>query len=238
MKTQKIMCGARIAMEVLCTNGLKSVMTEIAPALERRCGSRLVLTWGSTVALAQQFATDPRGDIAVLTGEAIDDLIARGKAVAGSRVDLARSGIGIAVGKGARKPDIGSPEALRQALLAAESVAYSKTGQSGIYFPTVLDRLGITEKMQGKLVVPESGVPIGEIVARGEAQMGIQQISELLPVDGIEIVGQLPPALQKITVFSAGVLATAREPEHARSLIELVASASRPLLGAKGLEAP
>src|ERR1700724_2476762 len=130
-------------MKILCTNGLKSVMLDLAPALERRHAIPLTTPWGSTVGLAKDIADGADGDLAILTAEAIDDLIARGKAVAGSRVDLARSGIGLAVRQGASKPDIGSPQTLRAALLAAKSVAHSRTGQSGIYFPSVLERLGI-----------------------------------------------------------------------------------------------
>ena len=225
-------------MEIFCTNGLKSVMTELVPALERQGGSKVALTWGSTVALVEEIAAGARGDIAILTREAIDELAGQRKAVAGSRVDLARSGIGIAVRKGAHRPDISSPQALRQALLAAGSVAHSRTGQSGIYFPTVLERLGISEQMKPKLVVPEGGVPIGDVIMRGKAEMGIQQISELMPVDGIEIVGPLPEPLQKITIFSAGVLSTAQDAQCARSVVELISTASRPLLAAKGLDAP
>ena len=227
-----------VPMKVLCTNGLKSVMLDLAPALERESASPLAMVWGATVGLAQDIAAGADADLAILTAEAVDDLIARGKAVAGSRVDLARSGIGVAVRKGARKPDIGSPEALRSALLAAGSVAHSKSGQSGIYFPSVLERLGIAREMKPKLIVPDTGVAIGELVAKGEAEIGIQQISELLPVPGVEIVGPLPAPLQKITIFSAGVPAAARDPRVAQALAQLIASASRPLLAAKGLELP
>jgi molybdate transport system substrate-binding protein len=225
-------------MKILCTNGLKSVMLDLAPAFERKNAIRLAMTWGSTMGLAKDIVGGARGDLAILTAEAIDDLIGGGKAVAGSRVDLARSGIGLAVRLGASKPDIGSPQALRNALLAAKSVAHSKTGMSGIYFPSVLERLGIGDQMKPKMVVPASGVPIGEIVAKGEAEIGIQQISELLPVAGIEIVGPLPAPLQKITTFSAGVLTTAGDPRAAAALVEFIATASRPLLNAKGLEPP
>jgi molybdate transport system substrate-binding protein len=225
-------------MKILCTNGLKSVMLDLVPAFERKSAMRLTMTWGSTKGLASDIEGGAGGDLAILTAEAIDDLIDRGKAAAGSRVDLARSGIGIAVRQGASKPDISSPKALRSALLAAKSVAHSSTGQSGLYFPSVLERLGIGEQMKPKLVVPVTGIPIGEIVAQGQAEIGIQQISELLPVAGIEIVGPLPAPLQKITTFSAGVLATANDPRAARALVEFIATASRPLLDAKGLEAP
>ncbi len=155
---------------------------------------------------------------------------------AGSRVDLARSGIGIAVRKGAAKPDIASPEALKRALIAAKSVAHSKSGMSGIYFPTVLARLGIAEEMRPKIVMPDPGTPVGELVAKGDAELGVQQISELLPVAGVEVVGPLPPSLQKITTFTAGVLAAAKDPKGAAALVKFLASRSPPLLARMGLE--
>lgn len=149
-------------MQILCTNGFKSVMTELVPALERENGNKPALRWGSTAALLDALAGGASGDIVILTHEAIDSLMDQVKAVAGSRVDLARSGIGIAVCKGAGKPDISSPDALKRALLAARSVAIRQTGVSGIYFPALLERLGINEQMKGKLVMPEGNVVIGE----------------------------------------------------------------------------
>jgi molybdate transport system substrate-binding protein len=223
-------------MRVLCTNGLKTVMLDLAPEFERAIGTKAVITWGSANGLLKELEAGAGGDLAILTAEAIDDLIKEGKVVAGSRVDLARSGIGVAVRKGAPKPDIGSSDALRRVLLAAKSVAHSKTGMSGIYFPTVLARLGIADEMKPKIVTPEPGTPVGEVVAKGGAEIGVQQISELLPVAGIEIVGPLPAALQRITIFSAGVLVAAKEPDAARALVQFVATASRPLLKDKGLE--
>ena len=223
-------------MEMLCTNGVKSLMLDVVSAFERTSGTRVVITWGATNSLLKDLEGGAGGDLAILTAEAIDDLISGGKVVAGGRVDLARSGIGVAVRKGAKRPDIGSPEALKRALLAAKSVAHSKSGMSGIYFPTVLARLGIADAMKAKIVIPDPGTPIGEVVAKGGAEIGIQQISELLPVAGIEIVGPLPAALQKITTFSAGVLTAAKEPDAAAALIKFVASESPRLLKQKGLE--
>jgi molybdate transport system substrate-binding protein len=223
-------------MKVICTNGLKSVMLDLIPAFERKNATKLTVTWGATNSLLKDLESGTTADLAILTAETIDDLIARGKAVKGSRVDLARSGIGIAVRKGARKPDIATPEALKQALLAAKSVAHSKSGMSGIYFPTVLARLGIAEAMKSKIVIPEPGTPVGDVVAKGEAEIGVQQISELLPVAGVEIVGPLPGDLQKITVFSAGILSAAKEPDAAQALVTFVAAEARPLLKPKGLE--
>ena len=223
-------------MEVLCTNGVKSVMLDLIPAFERTSGTKIVITWDSTNGLLKDLEGGAGGDLAILTAEAIDDLTGHGKVVAGSRVDLARSGIGVAVRKGAKRPDIDSPEALKRALLAAKSVAHSKTGMSGIYFPTVLAHLGIADVMKAKIVIPDPGTPIGEVVAKGDAEIGIQQISELLPVAGIEIVGPLPAALQKITTFSAGVLTAAKAPDVAAALVKFVVAESPRLLKQKGLE--
>jgi molybdate transport system substrate-binding protein len=223
-------------MEVLCTNGVKSVMLDLIPAFERERGVKIVVTWGSTQALLKDLESGARGDLAVLTDEAIDALMEHGKVNAGSRIDLARSGIGVAVRKGAKRPDIASPEALKRALLAAKTVAHSKTGLSGIYFPTVLARLGIADEMKGKIVIPDAGTPVGELVAKGDAELGIQQISELLPVAGVEIVGPLPQPLQKITTFSGSVLTAAKEPSLATALLKFVAAQSPPLLKEKGLE--
>jgi molybdate transport system substrate-binding protein len=223
-------------MEILCTNGVKSVMLDLIPAFERAGSTKVATTWGSTNALLKDLESGAGGDVAILTAEAIDALIKQGKAVAGSRVDLARSGIGVAVRKGAKRPDIASPEALKRALLAAKSVAHSKTGLSGIYFPTVLSRLGIADQMTSKIVIPEPGTPVGEVVAKGDAEIGIQQISELLPVPGIEIVGPLPEPLQKITIFSGGVLTAANEPDGAAALLKFVAAESPRLLEQKGLQ--
>ncbi|OLB75473.1 MAG: hypothetical protein AUI16_11870 [Alphaproteobacteria bacterium 13_2_20CM_2_64_7] len=223
-------------MEILCTNGVKSVMLDLIPAFERAGNTKVATTWGSTNALLKDLESGAGGDVAILTAEAIDALIKQGKAVAGSRVDLARSGIGVAVRKGAKRPDIASPEALKRALLAAKSVAHSKTGLSGIYFPTVLSRLGIADQMTSKIVIPDPGTPVGEVVAKGDAEIGIQQISELLPVPGIDIVGPLPEPLQKITIFSGGVLTAANEPDGAAALLKFVAAESPRLLEQKGLE--
>jgi molybdate transport system substrate-binding protein len=223
-------------MRTLCTNGMKSVLLELVPEFERTTGSKVVVTWGSANGLLKELETGTGGDLAILTAEAIDGLIVRGKVIAGSRIDLARSGIGIAVRKGASKPDIASPDALKRALLAAKSVAHSKTGMSGIYFPTVLERLGIADEMKGKIVMPEPGTPVGEVVAKGEAEIGVQQISELLPIAGIDVVGPLPPTLQKITTFSAGLLAAAKEQEIAAALVKFLATRAPPLLAGRGLE--
>src|SRR4051812_20630156 len=211
-------------MRGLCSNGVKAVALELIPDFERAHGITLDIMWASTNMLLDEINKGATGDLAILTDEAIDDLIRQGRITPGSRVDLAQSAIGIAVRVGARKPDIGSAEAFKQTLLAARAISYSKTGISGVYFPTVLDRLGMTDAVKAKTVIPTPGVPVGEIVARGEADIGVQQISELLPVPGIEVVGPLPASLQKLTVFSAGIFATAKEADIAKRLVAALTS--------------
>jgi molybdate transport system substrate-binding protein len=156
--------------------------------------------------------------------------------VADSRVDLARSSIGVAVRAGAPKPDVSSVDALRSALLAAKSIAYSDSA-SGVYISTeMLERMGIKDRVAGKSrMIP--GEPVGAVVARGEAEIGFQQISELRPTTGIDLVGPLPPELQKITVYSAGIAAGAKEPEAAKALIAYaVSEAAMPIVIKTGLE--
>jgi molybdate transport system substrate-binding protein len=176
-------------------------------------------------------------DVVIMVGYALGDLIKQGKVIADSRIDLARSGIGMAVRAGAPKPDISSVEAFKRTLLQAKSIAYSDSA-SGVYLSTKLfPRLGIVDQVKGKSkMIPAE--PVGTVVARGEAEIGFQQMSELRPISGIEIVGPLPPELQNITVFSAGVAANSREPQVARAFIKFLASpAAVPVINRTGLEA-
>ena len=165
-----------------------------------------------------------------------EDLIKKGKATADSRVNLVKSPIGICVKSGAPKPDISSADALKRALLAAKSVAYSDSA-SGVYISTeMFQKLGIANEMKDKArAIPAE--PVGGVVARGDAELGFQQISELKPVAGIDIVGQLPPEVQKITVFSAGIASVSREPEAGKALIKFLASpAATPVIVNSGME--
>jgi molybdate transport system substrate-binding protein len=224
-------------MKGLFSNGVKAVVLDLLPEFERTNGVTPAVTWASTNMLMDEIRKGATGDLAILTDEAIDDLIRQGRMMAGSRVDLVRSAIGVAVRHGAPKPDIGSAAALKHALLSARTISYSKTGISGVYFPTVLERLGIAEQVASKVLIPPTGVPVGEVVAKGEAEIGVQQISELLPVPGIEIVGPLPAELQKVTVFSAGMFVGAADPQPAKALVALLTSAAaRPVYQRKGME--
>jgi molybdate transport system substrate-binding protein len=224
-------------MKVLCTNALKTVVSALAPEFERARGSKLDLIWGSTQMLVDRIGAGEGGDLAILSEEAIDDLIRQGSLAPGSRTDLGRSFIGIAVRQGATKPDIGTVDAFTAALLAAPSITYSKTGISGIYFRGLLERLGLADAMRAKTVLPAPGLSVGEALATGEAAIGVQQISELMPVPGLEIVGPLPPPLQKVSVLSAGLFAHAADAAGARALAEaLTAPAARVVYQRNGLE--
>ena len=205
--------ASRIA--VVSSLALKGVLEEFRPAFERSLAARLELRFDATQAILAQVGS-LRADLLVLTAEAMEAL-RKGGQVTQVRA-LGSSGIGVAVRAGAPKPDIGSVEALKRALTGASSVAHSKVGASGIYFVELLQRLDITLK---KRVVVEKG-PVGLVVATGEAEIGVQQLCELAPVAGIDIVGPLPEPVQRVTHFSAGIPANAANPQGARALMELL----------------
>ena len=219
-------------MKLLCTNGLKAVAVELIPQTDLAVEA----VYGSTNLLLEKIGAGESGDLAILSAEAIDDLIVKGVLAAGSRVDIVKSSIGVAVRQSELAPDIATVDALKASLLAAKAVAYSRTGISGFYMPKLFDTLGIAEAIAPRAVIPSTGT-VGEAVARGDADVGLQQISELLPVSGIKVVGPLPDAVQLVTVFSAGTFASAAEPQAARMLVErFTTHAARPLYVAKGLE--
>jgi molybdate transport system substrate-binding protein len=228
-------------VKVMISGGLTAAYKALIPEYEHASGNTVVTAFGPSMGTTQNAIPVrlERGepvDVLILVGYALDDLIKKGKAVADSRTDLVRSPIGIAVRAGAPMPDISSVDALKRTLLAAKSVAYSDSA-SGVYVSTELfSKLGIAEEMKGKAkMIPAT--PVGEIVAKGEAEIGFQQMSELMPVQGIDIVGPLPAEVQKITVFSAGVSTTSKEPDAAKSLIKFLSSPqAAPVLIKSGLE--
>ena len=207
--------ASRIA--VVSSLALKGVLEEFRAAFERSLAAKLDLRFDATQAILAQ-AGSLRADLLVLTAEAMEALRKDGQ-VTQVRA-LGSSGIGIAVRAGAPKPDIGSAEALKRTLAAASSVAHSKVGASGIYFAELLQRLDITLK---KRVVVEKG-PVGLVVAAGEAELGVQQLCELAPVPGIDIVGPLPDPLQRLTHFAAGIALNAANPNGALALMQLLRS--------------
>jgi molybdate transport system substrate-binding protein len=161
-------------------------------------------------------------DVVVLSDTAIDKLIAEGK-VQRDRVDLVRSGVAIAVRAGAARPDIATEEAVKRAVTGAQTLSYS-TGPSGVYLEKLFERWGILEQIRSRIVVPPSGVPVGSLVASGAAELGFQQLSELMNLPGIDVVGALPPEIQTLTIFSGAVAANSKAPDAARELLRFLAS--------------
>jgi molybdate transport system substrate-binding protein len=221
------------ALVVLSTLALKGVLEKCKADFERALSSRLDLRFDATQAILVRLAEGARADLLILTDEAMDGL--RKKGEVSDVHGLGSSGVGVAVRAGAAKPDIGSVDALKRALLSASSVAHSKVGASGIYFAEVLERLGMAGRLKKRVVV-ETG-PVGLAVARGEAELGVQQLCELAPVAGIDIVGPLPAPLQKLTGFSAGIPTNAANAKGAMALLELLRSdRSRAHMIAGGME--
>jgi molybdate transport system substrate-binding protein len=202
-------------IRVLSSLALKGLLERFRAAFERELGA-LELRFDATQAILPMVRRGERADLLILTQEAMAELQAA-RVVAESWL-LGSSGIGVAVRAGAPKPDIGSVEALARALSSARSVAHSKMGASGLYFAGLLERLEVRLR---KRVVVETG-PVGRVVAAGEADIGVQQLCELAPVPGIDIVGPLPEAVQKLTFFSAGIPAAAADPDGARRLVALL----------------
>ena len=235
--------GASSAAEVrvMISGGLSAAYNALMPEFEKASGNKVVTAYGPSMGTTQnaipvRLARGEPADVLILVGYALDDLIKQSKAVEGSRVDLVNSRIGVAVKAGAPKPDISSADALKRALLAAKSVAYSDSA-SGVYISTeMFEKLGIADAMKDKAKkIPAT--PVAEIVAKGEAEIGFQQISELKPVAGIDIVGPLPDSLQKVTVFSAGIATVSKEPEAGKALIQFLTSpAARKMIVDSGLE--
>lgn len=212
---------------------MRTVLEELSPAFARARGCTVTRLYDSSVALMARIASGETGDAAVFTSGAVDELIAQEKLM--SRTDLARSFVGIAVKAGAPKPDIATPDKFKAAMLAAKSVARSETGASGLYFASLIARLGIADAMTPKLVV-QDGI-VGKLAASGVAEIAVQQISELMQADGIDIVGPLPDELQSITTFSAGVFKGAGQGALAEAFVaDLASPAHAALVRAKGME--
>jgi len=231
----------RSALTVMTSGAFATVLNDLAPDLEHHFGVRLSIVYGASMgatpnAIPARLARNEPADVVILAADALRLLIQAGRVRPGTAVDLVRSRIGLAVRAGASVPDISTVAALKRALLQARSIAYSDSA-SGVYVQRVLfDRLGIRHEVEPKAhMIP--GTPVGVALVRGEAELGFQQISELLAVPGVTVVGPLPDAVQHVTVFSAGITSTSMHEQLAKALIGYLASAaSRPAIRRRGLD--
>jgi molybdate transport system substrate-binding protein len=231
-------------VQVMISSGFHGVYSELAPAFERASGHHLITTRGPSMgdspeAIPARLARGEAADVVILDGGAADELGKQGLVRSDSKVDLARSLIGMVVRSGAAKPDIGSVETFRSTLLAAKSIAYSDSG-SGTYLSTTLfPKLGVAEQIAGKsrkVRGPPSGEPVAAVVARGEAEIGFQQVSELIHVPGITFVGSIPAEVQPAIFFAGALTRTVRQPEAASALIRFLASPeAAPVISKAGL---
>jgi len=223
-------------VEVVSTLGLMGVTRELAPRYEQMAGTRIVADFAPTARLVERIRAGEAADVAVLTAAGIDELTGEGTLARGSRIDLARSVVGVAVRADAPRPDVGSAEAFTRALLGAGSLAYSRAGASGIFFAALIRRLGIADRVNAKATVIPSGLT-GELAARGEVEVAIQQVSELLEVPGVDIVGPLPSELDAVTVFSGAVFAASPRKGAGMALLRFLSAAeAAPVYARKGLE--
>lgn len=201
----------------------RQLLGELARAYEQRSGRAVAVESVGGVDAARRVQAGEAFDFVVLAADAIDKLVASGQVLAGSRVDLVNSGVAIAVRSGASKPDVSSEDALKRAVLAAASVGYS-TGPSGVALVKLFERWGIAQELQGRLVQAPPGIPVGSLVAKGEVALGFQQLSELIHLQGIDLLGTMPAPVAIDTVFSAGICKASSQAEGVRAMLAFMTS--------------
>ena len=222
-------------IQVMSSAAIKAAYLELVPAFERASGHHVTTRWIPGVDVLKRVKDGEASDLVIMQSKDIDELIQCGRIATDSKVNLAKSGVGVAVRTGAARPDISSADALKRALLAAKAVAFS-TGPSGVYMLELFERLGIAAEIRPKSLQIK-GEPSGAAVARGDAEIAFQQVSELLPVPGIDVIGPLPAQIQCITTFSAGMQKSATEPAAAQAWIKFLTSpAAAPVLRKTGME--
>jgi molybdate transport system substrate-binding protein len=224
-------------LKLISSMATRELLAEMVCLYERQMGLSIVSEAAGGVDVAKRVQAGEAVDVVVLASNAIEKLVADNKLLAGSRVDLTRSGIAVAVKQGSVTPDIQSEEAVKYAVQSARTLSYS-TGPSGVYLEKMFERWGILEAIRPRIVVPPPGVPVASLVAGGSVELGFQQLSELMHVPGVRLVGPLPPAIQSMTTFSGGVAAGSGNPSAARALLEYMASpALSELKRRQGMEA-
>ena len=212
-----------MSMNGISSMATRQVLNDLASAFEAKSGERVAIESVGGVAALKRIEGGEAFDIVVLASDAIDRLAASARIDAASRVRIARSGVAIAVAKGAPRPAIDDEAAVREAVLAARSIGYS-TGPSGVYLTRLFERWGIAERIAARIVQAPPGVAVGTLIARGEVELGFQQMSEMIGVEGIDVLGMLPPQIQTLTVFEGAICANANAPQLARAFLAFLAS--------------
>jgi molybdate transport system substrate-binding protein len=233
-----MLCGYVQAAEVkvLASGAVKEAALELFPQFEKSSGNTVAVTWAGTVDIKKKIAAGEVFDLVIVASPDLDTFAKDGQIVAGSKVDLVRSSVGVAVKAGAPKPDLKSGDDLKNALLAAKSVGYS-TGPSGVYLVRLFEKMGIADQVKAKAKVTQPGVPVASLIRSGDAEIGFQQVSELIHEAGIDFLGPIPADVQNITVFSSGVPSGAKAQVEARALQKfLTAPAAAPVIKKHGLE--
>ena len=238
MKIRSLVAAANIGLMLLLVDGIaaeaaeikvlssaafRQVMGDLGPKFERTTGHKLAITFGNLGAIVKRVQGGETADVVIIPRQGIDGFVKDGKAVASDVTALARAGMGVFVRKGASRPDISSPEALKRTLLAANSITYANPAETaaGIQVAKVLDRLGIAEEMKSKTVFPKSG-PVGILVANGEVEIGVHHLVQVIRIAGIEIIGPLPGDLQVFDVFAAAIMAGAKDAEASKALVNFL----------------
>ena len=228
-------------IKVLTAGAFKQSLLALLPDFEKQSGHKVTVENDTVGALAKRIEGGEAFDVAVLTPGAVNDLTGKGKFVAGSRANLARVGVGVMVKEGAPTPDVGNVEAFKRALIAARTVAYidpASGGSSGIYLTGLFDKLGLAAEIKPKAKLKQGGY-VADLIASGEAELGLHQISEILPVKGVKLVGPLPAEIQNYTTYAAAVGKDAKQPEAATAMLKLLAGPSAEgVLKARGMERP